>query len=93
MWCNNTANLRNSSEMQCPVHVNFLFMQLTMCAARDHQKCLKIIFYVRFYFYFSAGYDSDMSEGATVWARSDELLIVGTVCLFLIPFAIIGLGT
>ena len=33
-----------------------------------------------------------MSRGATVWARSDELLIVGTVCLFLIPFAIIGLG-
>ena len=33
-----------------------------------------------------------MSGGATVWARSDELLIVGTVCLFLIPFAIIGLG-
>ena len=34
-----------------------------------------------------------MSRGATAWARSDELLIVGTVCLFLIPFAIIGLGS
>jgi spore maturation protein SpmA len=34
-----------------------------------------------------------MSAGAVVWARSDEFLVVGTVCLFLIPFAIIGFGT
>lgn len=33
-----------------------------------------------------------MSAGAVIWARSDEFLVVGTVCLFLIPFAIIGFG-
>ena len=38
------------------------------------------------------GYHTYMSAGANVWARADELLIIGTVCLFLIPFAIIGLG-
>lgn len=39
------------------------------------------------------GYRTYMSAGAVVWARSDEFLVVGTVCLFLIPFAIIGFGT
>ena len=34
-----------------------------------------------------------MKNGANVWIRADECLIISTIFLFLIPFAVIGFGS
>ena len=41
----------------------------------------------------AAGYHTYMKNGANTWLKADECLIVGTIFLFLIPFAVIGLGS
>jgi hypothetical protein len=39
------------------------------------------------------GYHTHLADGAVTWTRAHEYLIVGTIFLFLIPFAVIGLGS
>lgn len=41
----------------------------------------------------AAGYHTYMKNGANAWLKGDECLIIGTIFLFLIPFAVIGLGS
>jgi hypothetical protein len=41
----------------------------------------------------AAGYHTYMKNGANAWLKADECLIIGTIFLFLIPFAVIGLGS